>query len=189
MATLDRLKREYPRGVWRVRLLLDHRGNLRAEAVAMDETPSNANFRLADLPISSADEFLLHKTTRREIYEQHAPGGQAEFDTLLWNERGELTEFTRANLVVQIDGVVWTPPVSCGLLNGTLRDELVAWGVLQERVLKCEDLLRAQGIWWLNGLRGWVEIFAGHSIQGSAIDGNALIPSATRASGSLALVA
>ena len=158
--TLNRLKREYPRGVWRVRLRLDRQGGLRAEAIALDEIPANANFRLADAPISSADEFLLHKTTRRESYERHAPAGQAEFDTLLWNERGELTEFTRANLVMQIDGVLWTPPVTCGLLNGTLRDELVAWGVLQERVLVRADIARAEKIWWLNGLRGWVELQA-----------------------------
>ena len=164
METLDRLKREYPRGVWRVRLLLDREGHLRTEAVAIDETAANANFRLAELPISSADEFLLHKTTRREIYQQHAPAGQAEFDTLLWNERGELTEFTRANLVMQIDGVLWTPPLSCGLLNGTLRDELVAWGVLQERVLVRADIARAENIWWLNGLRGWVAIHAARAI-------------------------
>lgn len=155
---LDRLKHQYPRGVWRARLLLDREGAVRAEAMAFDDAPAQATFRMADAPISSADEFLLHKTTRREIYEQHAPRGQAAFDTLLWNERGELTEFTRANLVVKRDGVLWTPPVSCGLLNGTFRDELVAWGVLQERVLRREDIFLAEEIWWLNGLRGWVEV-------------------------------
>ncbi len=155
---LDSLATYQPQGVWRARLLLDRDGSVRAEATALDETPANASFRLADSPISSADEFLLHKTTRREIYDQHAPQGQLAFDTLLWNERGELTEFTRANLVLELDGVLWTPPVSCGLLNGTLRDELVAWGVLQERVLRREDLARADEIWWLNGLRGWVNV-------------------------------
>ena len=57
-----------------------------------------------------------------------------------------------------VRGVLWTPPVACGLLNGTLRDELVTTGVLQERVLKREDLARAETIWWVNGLRGWVEV-------------------------------
>jgi para-aminobenzoate synthetase/4-amino-4-deoxychorismate lyase len=158
LCELDRLKHQYPRGVWRARLLLDREGAVRAEAIAFDEAPAHATFRMASAPISRADEFLLHKTTRREIYERHAPHGQAEFDTLLWNERGELTEFTRANLVVERDGVLWTPPVSCGLLNGTLRDELVAWGVLQEQVLRREDISLAEGIWWLNGLRGWVQV-------------------------------
>ncbi len=156
--TLDRLKHQHPRGVWRVRLLLDRSGLVRAEAIALDDVPRNVVFRMAASPVSSADEFLLHKTTRRETYEFHAPTGQAEFDTLLWNERGELTEFTRANLVMNIDGVMWTPPVACGLLNGTLRDDLVASGELRERVLTREDLAKAEGVWWLNGVRGWVAI-------------------------------
>ena len=171
---LDRLKARYPRGVSRIRLTLDHAGNVHADAVGLDELPAHAGFRLAEAPVSSADEFLLHKTTRREIHERHAPHGQAEFDTLLWNERGELTEFTRANLVIQLDGILCTPPVSCGLLNGTLRDELVAWWVLQERVLRREDLARAEGTWWLNGVRGWVEIVADHSSRGAALQIDAL---------------
>ena len=162
---LDRLGSRHPRGVWRARVLLDRNGVMRVEAEALAAAPACATFRLADAPVSRADEFLLHKTTRREIHDAHAPPGQAAFDTLLWNERGELTEFTRANLVIQKDGVLWTPPLSCGLLNGTLRDELVAWGVLQERVLTRDDLASAQSVWWLNGLRGWVEVIAAPATQ------------------------
>ena len=155
---LDRLASQHPRGLWRCRLLLARAGRLRSEAVILDAVPAYPTFRLADTPVASADEFLLHKTTRREIYDHHAPRGQHAFDTLLWNERGELTEFTRANLVVKLDGILYTPPTSCGLLNGTLRDELVAIGVSQERVLLRADLANAETIWWLNGLRGWVVI-------------------------------
>ena len=155
---LDRLASQHPRGLWRCRLLLARAGRLRSEAVILDAVPAHPTFRLADTPVASADEFLLHKTTRREIYDHHAPRGQHAFDTLLWNERGELTEFTRANLVVKLDGILYTPPTSCGLLNGTLRDELVAIGVSQERVLLRADLANAETIWWLNGLRGWVVI-------------------------------
>ncbi|MEO8103503.1 MAG: bifunctional anthranilate synthase component I family protein/class IV aminotransferase, partial [Betaproteobacteria bacterium] len=156
---LDRLARQYPRDAWRVRVRLSRGGGIPADAAALEATPAQPRFRLADAPVTGADEFLRHKTTRREIYEQHAPPGQAAFDTLLWNERGELTEFTRANLVLKLDGVLWTPPLSCGLLDGTLRGELLAWGILQERVLWRADIARADGIWWLNGLRGWVEIW------------------------------
>jgi len=158
LAALDRLAQEHSRGLWRVRLLLSAGGDFLAESFALEEVPASPVFRIADEAITRADEFLLHKTTRREIYQRHAPQGQRIFDTLLWNERGELTEFTRANLALTIDGVLFTPPVSCGLLNGTLRDELVEWGVLQERVLRRDDLARAEAIWWLNGLRGWVQV-------------------------------
>lgn len=148
----------HPAGTWRVRLLVDRAGVPRAEALPLGALPEAPTFALAREAVSSADEFLQHKTTRRETYEAHAPADAGTFDTLLWNERGELTEFTRANLVVAIDGVRCTPPLACGLLNGTLRDELVARGELVERVLRPADLSRAESIWWLNGVRGWVAV-------------------------------
>ena len=47
---------------------------------------------------------------------------------MLWNERGEVTESTIANVVVEIDGVRYTPPLACGLLGGTFRGELLGVG-------------------------------------------------------------
>jgi para-aminobenzoate synthetase / 4-amino-4-deoxychorismate lyase len=75
---------------------------------------------------------------------------------LLFNEENEITEFIRANIVLDIDGQRVTPPVICGLLNGTLREALLASGVIKERVLTREDVARADKIWWVNGLRGEV---------------------------------
>ena len=34
------------------------------------------------------------------------------FDVLMWNEEGELTEFSIGNLVVELNGEKWTPPLS-----------------------------------------------------------------------------
>ena len=98
---------------------------------------------------------LAHKTTRRRVYERHAPPAGC-FDTLLWNERGEITEFTRGNVVVEIDGRRVTPPLSCGLLDGTLRRELLESGAIEEGTVRREDLPRATRIWFINGLRGEV---------------------------------
>jgi para-aminobenzoate synthetase / 4-amino-4-deoxychorismate lyase len=159
MSELDALKRQYPRGVWRIRLTSDRQGVTSAEAFAMPETPALPMFRLASSPVSSADEFLQHKTTRREVYELHAPPTDSAFDTLLYNERGELTEFTRANLVIDYRGERLTPPLTSGLLNGTLRDELIALGDVREAVLTQQHLAGADRIWWVNGLRGEVEVF------------------------------
>ena len=63
---------------------------------------------------------------------------------LLVNERGELTESTIANLVVRLDGALWTPPLDSGLLPGVLRADLLARGEIRERVLRPEDLARAE---------------------------------------------
>ena len=88
----------------------------------------------------------------------HAPAAGGAFDTLLWNERGELSEFTRANLVLQFGAQRVTPPLHSGLLNGTLRAELLAAGQIEERILTRDDLQRADAIYWINGLRGEIKV-------------------------------
>ncbi len=77
---------------------------------------SPARVRLAQTPIDSADRFLFHKTTRRAVYDSRLEPDVD--DVLLWNERGELTESTIANIVVELDGALVTPPVEAGLLAG-----------------------------------------------------------------------
>ena len=150
----------HPQGRLRVRLLCAADGRLRVESSAAGE-PDNSprKVRLASAPVSRAEPLLYHKTTRRGIYDAHLSqvAGSA-FDVLLWNDAGELTEFTRGNLVLDIDGCRYTPPVSSGLLDGTLRRELVERGELMERVLTCEDLGRAQAVWFINSVRGWIPV-------------------------------
>jgi para-aminobenzoate synthetase/4-amino-4-deoxychorismate lyase len=72
----------------------------------------------------------------------------------LWNERGEVTETSIANVIVELDGTWCTPPVTCGLLAGTLRAELLAAGVIRERVITIADLSRASQIDVINSVRG-----------------------------------
>ena len=108
------------------------------------------------VPAINADaEFVRFKTTHRAHYEAFAPASASVFDTLLWNERGELTESTIANVVVELDGVLVTPPVACGLLAGTLRAELVDTGKVVERTVSVDDLARATALWLVNSVRGW----------------------------------
>jgi para-aminobenzoate synthetase / 4-amino-4-deoxychorismate lyase len=154
-AALDQLAAEHSRGIWRVRLTLDRTGSVATEYMALEGTPGLVRVALAPAPIESGDEFLLHKTTRREIYERFAPGPET-FDTLLWNERGEATEFTRGNLVVELDGERITPPVACGLLPGVYREELLVRGDVREAVVPVAALGRATGLWFVNSVRGMI---------------------------------
>ena len=92
--------------------------------------------------------------------DRSAPGRAARPDcdeVILWNERGELTEATTSNLVLELDGGRWTPPVSAGLLAGMLRARLLAAGEIAERTLTADDLARAERIWLINSVRGWRE--------------------------------
>ena len=78
-------------------------------------------------------------------------------DVILWNERGEVTEATIANVVAEIDGVRYTPPLSCGLLGGTFRGELLGSGQIRERVLIRADVSGASRLWLINSVREWVD--------------------------------
>jgi para-aminobenzoate synthetase / 4-amino-4-deoxychorismate lyase len=79
-------------------------------------------------------------------------------DVILWNQAGELTESTIANVVVEIGGARCTPPLDCGLLGGVARAELLDAGTIVERRLTREDLGRATGVWLVNSLRGRIAI-------------------------------
>jgi para-aminobenzoate synthetase/4-amino-4-deoxychorismate lyase len=80
------------------------------------------------------------------------------FDTLLWNEHGELTEFTRANVALRIDGRWLTPALRSGLLPGVARARLLREGVIAEARLTRNDLERAEGLALFNSLRGWLDV-------------------------------
>ncbi|HWK89630.1 MAG TPA: chorismate-binding protein, partial [Longimicrobium sp.] len=105
--------------------------------------------------VDSRDPLLYHKTTRREAYERRAASRPDCDDVLLVNERGELTESTVANLVVRLDGELWTPPLAAGLLPGVMRADLLRRGDVRERSLRPGDLERAEEIWLVNSVRRW----------------------------------
>jgi para-aminobenzoate synthetase/4-amino-4-deoxychorismate lyase len=149
----------------RGRLVLDPDGALSATAVPFAESVHGDPrvVVLAHAPISRENVLLYHKTTARSLYDaaiECATGAGAEkpFDVLLWNEAREATELTRGNLVAEIDGMRWTPPIECGLLAGTLRAELLKGGELCERVVTVDEAMRADRLWFVNSLRGWVPI-------------------------------
>jgi len=113
---------------------------------------------LAASPIDSDDVFLYHKTTRRGVYAAALCGRPELDDVLLWNERGEITESTRANVVVALDGRRITPSVSCGLLAGVMRNHLLGAGEIEEGVVTKDDLARAESIWLINSVRRWIDV-------------------------------
>jgi para-aminobenzoate synthetase / 4-amino-4-deoxychorismate lyase len=161
-AALADVGASYPQGAWRVRLLLSAEGSVRVEPHALEpETPPAQPFDLACNPVHSTDRFLFHKTTHRAVYDRALDGRSDLFDVLLWNERGELTEFTRGNVVLELDGQRLTPPRTAGLLAGTFRAELLDTQQIREATLMVSDLARATRVWLINSVRGVVEVKRG----------------------------
>ena len=153
--TLQTLLR--PDGAWRVRLLLDAQGQATAEAYPLEASPDHVRLQLADRPIAEAhSEFVRFKTTRRAHYDAFTPTQPGVFDTLLWNEQGEVTECTRGNIALLLDGRWVTPPLACGLLGGIGRGNAVQAGRMVEAVVRVSDLPRVQALAFVNSLRGWL---------------------------------
>ena len=153
---LARLAGTFPCSTQRVRLLLHLDGQLTlqtASTPAASMEPLQAC--LASEPTQTSDIFLYHKTTYRIMFEKARTAHPGFEDVLLFNEHGELTEFTIGNLVVELNGQFVTPPVACGLLPGTLRAELLETGVIHERILPRASLPKISKVFRVNSVRGW----------------------------------
>lgn len=142
----------------RVRILLPQHGKPLVESLHLTPLPEPYGLRLATRPVDSHDVFLYHKTTHRQVFETARADAPGCDDVLLWNERGDLTESCIANLALQINGQLLTPPGSAGLLPGTERARWLASGKLREAPLRREDLARAEKVCLLNSLRGLWEV-------------------------------
>jgi para-aminobenzoate synthetase/4-amino-4-deoxychorismate lyase len=139
----------------KVRLLVSRLGGIRCEAAPMESTSlCFGNVALAKNPIDASDIFLYHKTTRRTVYEDALRMCPGYDDVLLFNEAGHATETTTANIAVEINGILYTPPVRCGLLPGTQRAWLLEHARLRERILSVQEVLGSSNVYLLNSVRG-----------------------------------
>jgi para-aminobenzoate synthetase/4-amino-4-deoxychorismate lyase len=139
----------------RMRLLLDKSGNLNSESREFQPTVRSVQVKMAKQSIDSKDIFLFHKTTKRDMYDNaHADFPEVD-DVLLYNETGELTEFTIGNLVMELDEQMVTPPVKCGLLAGVFRAHLLETAQVVERVVTIQELIACTKVFRVNSIRGW----------------------------------
>jgi para-aminobenzoate synthetase / 4-amino-4-deoxychorismate lyase len=142
----------------RVRLLVSEDGSARAGVQPLDPLPAHPRVQLAHAAVDSSTPFLFHKTTARRMYEVMSEAAPTAFDVLLYNERDEITEFTRGNVIVELEGRRYTPPVTSGLLRGIFRGELLANGEVEERVIMRKEIAHAARIWFVNSVREWVGV-------------------------------
>lgn len=137
-----------------LRILLSHNGDFEVQYLPLKETGTNKVI-LSKTPVNSGEELLQHKTTYRPWYDlsmKKIKNGDV-YDEIFMNERGELTEGARSNILLEIDGVFYTPPLSCGLLNGVFRQKMLEEKKCVEKILYISDLKKAQNIYCINSVR------------------------------------
>ena len=151
---------------WKIRLILAPDGMLSVSAAPI-EPPGHKEpiprAVISAIAVSSADPGLCHKTTRRALYDSELRTWSARtgcFDVIFVNERAEVTEGARTNVFIQRGAAILTPPLECGLLDGTLRKWMLDSQAIPTRecVLTVADLASADRIFLGNSVRGLTEV-------------------------------
>ncbi len=147
----------------KVRLLVTKDGQINCQAIPLCLSKLSLSqpvkLCLADSPIDLENPFIYHKTTHRTIYNSILNSHPDYDDVILWNERQEITETCIANIVVKVNGELFTPPVESGLLAGSFRSYLLAENKIKEAVITKEDLLQCDNIYLINSVRKWRNAF------------------------------
>jgi branched-subunit amino acid aminotransferase/4-amino-4-deoxychorismate lyase len=151
---------------WKIRLLLAPDGALALSASPIEPPGYKEPIPCAvisTIAVSSADPIIRHKTTRRALYDAEFKTWSARtgcFDVIFVNERAEVTEGARTNVFIQRGPAIFTPPLECGLLDGTLRRWMLEGQVIPTRecVLTVADLSSADRIYLGNSIRGLTEV-------------------------------
>lgn len=143
-------------GLGRLRIVVQPDGSHEITVTAHKPDIGPRRIAVAARPIDSRDWRLYHKLADRAPYVARLNDHPGVDDVILTNERGELTETTIGNLVLELDGRRVTPALGSGLLPGVFREALLNGRQIEEATLQVGDLQRASRVWMINSLREWV---------------------------------
>lgn len=144
----------------RLRLTLAPNGQADITSAPLAPLPELPSVTVSPQPLPDHDFLRHHKTTARAHYDAELAQATAQghFDVLFFNPHGELCEGARSNVFVQIDGQRYTPPLESGALPGVMREEILAHGEAQVRVIERAELEQAEALYVSNALRGLIRV-------------------------------
>lgn len=154
------LAQTHGQGDWRVRLALSASGEVQFTVVPLPASALPVKLQLARQPILNVvaqSDVVRFKTSVRQHYEAFESQNAEVFDVVLFNESGQITEGTRGNIAMELDGQWVTPPLHCGLLPGVGRALALSQGRVVEKVVLIDDLRRITDWAFVNSLRGWLD--------------------------------
>ena len=163
LKALQKLQKSFNRHAYRIRLLLEKNGNIGLESSLLKLSPEKTpKIYLSTRKTHSENPFLYHKTTNRKVYDAEYKRSKALgfYDVIFANQKGEITEGAISNIFIRKNAKFYTPPKSCGLLDGVYRKYLLSLRkhVVKEKVLFKKDLLDAEEIYLSNSVRGLVRV-------------------------------
>jgi para-aminobenzoate synthetase/4-amino-4-deoxychorismate lyase len=163
ISSLQLLKNKFKKAAaYKVRILLDESGKLDTEysEISPENLGQQRYIAVSRHRIDPGEVFCYHKTTNRKLYDSQYRYYRARgyFDVIFLNIKGEVTEGSISNIIIEVNNKYYTPPVSCGLLPGIFRDFFIKRYKASEKRLFLEDLVRADKIFLCNSVRGMVEV-------------------------------
>ena len=138
---------------YRLRIILRKSGGMEVSRQLL--APLSPSFCKAKLFLQEADlnqAFTYFKTT-------HRPHLNLDKQEIIYhNAAGELLETSIGNLVLKINGKLYTPLTSQGILPGIYRQHLLETEQVEEKVLTVPDLDQAEAVYGCNAVRGLYEL-------------------------------
>jgi para-aminobenzoate synthetase / 4-amino-4-deoxychorismate lyase len=151
---------------YKIRIAVGYHGNISITHTCIPDKIDKIqpiNFTLCSHCIDKNNILFQYKTTSkstRKFMDENfvmTKKRLPNIDTLLFkNQDQNLTETLYHNLILEIKGVAYTPPVLDGLLPGVYRSQLLNNKKVIEKSLKLSDLQQAEKIWLCNDVRGLV---------------------------------
>jgi para-aminobenzoate synthetase/4-amino-4-deoxychorismate lyase len=153
------LEESLGRGKFKIRVSVSLNGDVKIEKEPLAEIATPVKVKLSLQRIDPQNMFLYHKTTHRDLYDRERKTAQEEgyFEVIFLNTNEEVTEGSITNVFISKNGLLYTPPIKCGLLGGVLREYFLKEGRAKEEVLYLKDILEAEKVYIGNSVRGILE--------------------------------
>ena len=141
---------------YKVKLNLNKWGNVEILVSQIDKLSEYISVVISPNKINTADRFQYFKTTNRKLYDEELKKYRSDgFDEVIYlNENNEIAEGSFTNLLVQISGEYYTPPIEAGILNGCYRSYLIDnFNKVTEKTITIEEIIKSEKLILINSVR------------------------------------
>ena len=138
---------------YRCRIALQRNGTIQLTITELTDLPASyLQAQLTEQKLDLATPFTYFKTSQRDHL------SQSDHEQIFHLPDGSLLETTIGNLVLEIEGQLYTPLAHLPLLDGIYRRHLLETQQVEEKLLTLKDLTDADRIYACNALRGLYEL-------------------------------
>lgn len=155
---LDRLKKRLnPDFLYKIRILLNRNGVFKVTHEKIKHLDAPFRITVSTNRINSCNWYQYFKTTNREFYNREWKKAQQKgyYDTIFLNEKNQVAEGAVTNVYAEKNGIIYTPPIECGILDGTIRQVMLKKKNVKEKILRISDLKKADAVYISNSVIGF----------------------------------